>query len=264
MPEGDTVYQAARRLDAALRGQVLTRSDVRVPQHATVDLSGETVHEVVSRGKHLLMRVGETTIHSHLKMEGVWHVYPPGGRWRRPSHEARIVLETAGVQAVGFALGAMDILPTADEDTVVGHLGPDLLGPDWDAAEAGRRLAAQGSRPIGIALLDQRVMAGLGNEYRSEICFLRGVLPTRPVGETPELGAWIDLSRRMIVANRDRPVRVFTGDTRRGQGDWVYGREGRPCRRCGTPIRKEWLGDPVVEGPGRTDRQAFWCPRCQS
>ncbi|WP_210507603.1 Fpg/Nei family DNA glycosylase [Naasia sp. SYSU D00057] len=264
MPEGDTVYQAARRLDAALRGKVLTGCDVRVPRFATVDLTGQTVHEVVSRGKHLLMRVGESTIHSHLKMEGVWQVYPTGGRWRRPAHEARIVLDTADVQAVGFALGVLEILPTADEDDAVGYLGPDLLGPDWDAAEAERRLRAEGSRPIGIAILDQRVMAGLGNVYRSEICFLRGVLPTRPVDATPDLPAWIDLSRRVIVANRDRPERIFTGNTRRGQGTWVYGRAGKPCRRCGTPIRMEWLGDPVVEGRGSTDRQAFWCPRCQN
>ncbi|WP_210479847.1 Fpg/Nei family DNA glycosylase [Naasia sp. SYSU D00948] len=264
MPEGDTVYQAARRLDAALRGKTLIRSDVRVPRFATVDLSGQTVHEVVSRGKHLLMRVGDTTIHSHLKMEGVWQVYPRGDRWRRPAHEARIVLETEDVQAVGFALGVLEVLPTAEEDTAVGHLGPDLLGPDWDPAEAERRLRAQAGRPIGIALLDQRVMAGLGNVYRSEICFLRGVLPTRPVEEVPDLAAWVDLSRRTMLSNRDRPRRVFTGSLRRGEGFWVYGREGLPCRRCGTPIRLAELGDPLVPGRGSTDRQVYWCPRCQS
>lgn len=263
MPEGDTVYQAARRLDAALRGKMLTKSDVRVPRYATVDLAGQTVHEVVSRGKHLLMRVGDTTIHSHLKMEGVWQVYPRGGHWRRPAHEARIVLETADVQVVGFALGVLELLPTGEEDSVVGHLGPDLLGPDWDPAEAERRLRAEGRRPIGIALLDQRVMAGLGNVFRSEICFLRGVLPTRPVDETPDLAAWVDLSHRTIVANRDRSRRVFTGSLRGGEGTWVYGRDGRPCRRCGTRIRLAEIGDPVVPGRGSTDRQVFWCPRCQ-
>jgi endonuclease-8 len=264
VPEGDTVYRAAKRLDAALRGKVLTSCDVRVPQYATVDLTGRTIDEVLSRGKHLLMRLGDTTIHSHLKMEGEWILYAPGRRWNRPAHEARIVLGTVDVQAVGFSLGALDILSRTEEYDVLGHLGPDLLGPDWDAAEAERRLRAEGERPIGIALLDQRVMAGLGNVYRSEICFLRGVLPTRPVREVPDLPAWVALSRRTMFANRDRPSRVFTGNTRKGQGKWVYGRAGEPCRRCGTRIITDSLGDPVSPGQGSTDRIVFWCPRCQS
>jgi len=263
VPEGDTIYRAARRLNAALAGQTLVSSDVRVPQFATVQLGGQVIHNVASRGKHLLMRVGETTIHSHLKMEGAWLVYTPGERWRRPAYEARIVLNTETNQAVGFALGILELLPTAEEESVVGYLGPDLLGPDWDSAEAQRRLEAQGERPIGIALLDQRIMAGLGNVYRSEICFLRGVLPTRPTSETPDLPAWIDLSRRTIMANKDRSERIFTGNARPGQQKWVYGRAGKPCRRCGTSIRMDWLGDPVVSGNGSTDREVFWCPTCQ-
>lgn len=264
MPEGDTIYRAARRLDAALHGKVLTRCDVRVPEFATVDLTGQRIDEVVSRGKHLLMRIGDTTIHSHLKMEGAWILYQPGARWTRPGHEARIVLGTSDVQAVGFALGILEIMPRSDEDQVVGYLGPDLLGPDWDATEAESRLRAEGDRAIGIALLDQRIMAGLGNVYRSEICFLRGVLPTTPISQIADLSAWIDLSRRTIVANRDRSERVFTGDLRRGRQKWVYGRAGKPCLRCGTPIRKGSLGDPVVSGRGSTDRDVYWCPRCQS
>jgi endonuclease-8 len=264
VPEGDTIYRAAKRLDESLRGKTVTRSDVRVPAFATVDLSGRTIDAVVSRGKHLLMRLGDLTIHSHLKMEGTWQLVPRGARWRRPAHEARIILDTAEVQAVGFALGILEIVPRDEEHTVVGHLGPDLLGPDWDAGEALRRLTEQGDRAIGICLLDQRIMAGLGNVYRSEICFLKGVLPTRPVSQTPDLPGWIDLSRRTIVANKDRSERVFTGDLRRGRQKWVYGRKGDPCRRCGTPIRMAWLGDPVVPGRGSTDREVFWCPRCQT
>jgi len=263
VPEGDTVYRVARRLNAALAGTTLVSSDIRVPEFATVQLGGQVVHGVASRGKHLLMRVGDTTIHSHLKMEGAWIVYPRGGRWRRPAHEARIILDTESNQAVGYSLGILELLPTAQEDSVVGYLGPDLLGPDWDAQEALRRLEAQGDRAIGIALLDQRIMAGLGNVYRSELCFLRGVLPTRPTSETADLPAWIDLSRRTLVANKDRQERTFTGNTRPGQQKWVYGRAGKPCRRCGTTIRMEWLGDPVVAGRGSTDRQVYWCPRCQ-
>ena len=134
------------------------------------------------------------------------------------------MLGTAVVQAVGFALGRFEIMPRSDEDQVVGYLGPDLHGPDWDATEAESRLRAEGDRAIGIALLDQRIMAGLGNVYRSEICFLRGVLPTTPISQIADLSAWIDLSRRTIVANRERGERGVTGDLRRGPREWVYGR----------------------------------------
>ena len=264
MPEGDTVYRAAATLRTALVGKTVRRSDIRVPTFAEVDLAGRRIDEVLSRGKHLLMRVGDITVHSHLKMEGVWQVYRLGERWRRPAHEARIILETAENQAVGFALGVLELVPREDEDSVVGHLGPDLLGPDWDANEALRRVSEQGSRAIGLTLLDQRVMAGLGNVYRSEICFLKGVLPTRPTDEAGDLAAWIDLSRRTIVANRDRRERVFTGDTRPGRQKWVYGRAGKPCRRCGTPIREGRLADPVRPGQALQDRVVYWCPRCQS
>ena len=264
MPEGDTVYRAAKRLREALEGDVLTGCDVRVPRYANVDLTGERVDEVVSRGKHLLMRVGDWTIHSHLKMEGIWQVYEPGERWRHPAFEARIVLKTERVQAVGFALGLLEIVPRAEEADAVGYLGPDLLGPDWSAAEALRRMQEQGDRAIGLTLLDQRVMAGLGNVYRSEICFLKGVLPTRPTDAAGDLRGWIDLSRRTLFANKDRPERVFTGDTRKGRQKWVYGRAGDRCRRCGTPIQEGWLGDPVRLAQESQDRVVYWCPRCQS
>ncbi|MET0590047.1 MAG: DNA-formamidopyrimidine glycosylase family protein [Naasia sp.] len=264
MPEGDTVFRAAKVLRAALEGSVLTGCDVRVPKFATVDLSGETVHSVESRGKHILMRVGDATIHSHLKMEGVWQVYRDGERWRRPAHEARIVLRTADVQAVGFALGVLEIVPTAEEDDVVGYLGPDILGPDWDAGVALANMREQGDRSIGLTLLDQRVMAGLGNVFRSEICFLKGTLPTRPTDGVGPLEGWIDISRRVLVANRDRPERVFTGDTRKGRQKYVYGRAGKPCYRCGTKILDGRLGDPVASGEANQDRIYYYCPRCQS
>lgn len=264
MPEGDTVYRAAANLREALEGAVLTGCDIRVPKFATVDLTGETVHSVVSRGKHLLMRVGEITIHSHLKMEGVWQVYRPGERWRRPAHEARIILQTADLSAVGFALGVLELVATAEEEDVVGYLGPDLLGPDWDAGVVLDNMQAQGDRAIGLTLLDQRVLAGLGNVYRSEICFLKGVLPTRPTDEAGDLRGWIDLSRRTIVANKDRPERILTGDARKGRQKWVYGRAGKPCYRCRTPIRDGRLGDPVRPGEAAQDRVYYYCPRCQS
>ena len=259
MPEGDTVWKTAQLQHAALAGLVLEKSDFRVPKFATVDLSGQTVHEVVARGKHLFHRVGELSIHSHLKMEGVWRSYAPGEKWTKPAYTARVVLEAPGVQAVGFELGVLEVIATKDESDVVGHLGPDLLGADWDPEVAVARLAAAPEVPIYVALLDQRNLAGVGNVYANEICFLRGVLPTRPVGETPDLPAVIDLAERMLQANKQRFTRSTTGDLRPGQTSWVYGRRGRPCRRCGTRLRGGELGR--VEGQ---ERVVTWCPRCQS
>ena len=257
MPEGDTVWRAATNLNAALAGAILTRCDVRVPEFATVDLSGETVASVVSVGKHLLMRVGEWSIHSHLKMEGSWHLYSHGSAWKRPAHQARIVLETADWVAVGFSLGVTEIVPTARENEIVGYLGPDLLGPDWDSAEAIARLTAQPSTPIFVALLDQRNLAGLGNEYVNELCFVRGMLPEREVANT-DVPATVALARKLILANRDRTERTTTGDTRAGRRSWVYGRAGKPCRRCGTRIRSGSLGATALQ-----QRDTYWCPQCQ-
>ena len=247
MPEGDTVWLTARRLDEVLAGEVLTSSDFRVPAFATLDLSGETVDEVVSRGKHLLHRVGEFSIHTHLKMEGSWHVYQPDTPWRRPAWQARAVLSTTDWTTVGFSLGVTEVVARDKEDTVVGHLGPDLLGPDWNLDAAFANLASDPAVPIFIALLDQRNLAGLGNEYVNELCFLRGVLPSTPVSEV-DLPAIVALGVRLIHANRERVNRTFTGDTRGGQQDWVYGRMGRPCRRCGTRIRRGTLGPtPLIQ-----------------
>ncbi len=262
MPEGDTIHRAAARLHAALAGQTVLRSDVRVPRFATADLSGEVVDEVVARGKHLLMRIGDVTVHSHLKMEGAWHLMRRGDRWRRPAFEARMVLETtAGSgppwQAVGFALGELDLVPRDAEHEVIGHLGPDPLADDFDRAEALRRLTADPARPIGLALLDQRCVAGFGNDYRNELLFLRGVRPETPVGEV-DVAAALDLGVRLIRANVHRDERTTTGNTRRGERLWVAHREGRPCRRCGTPITRGLLGDDAL-----TERITWYCPSCQ-
>lgn len=258
MPEGDTVFRMARRLNDALAGAVLTGCDIRVPEYATVDLTGESIENVVSRGKHILMRVGTSTIHSHLKMEGDWHLYRPGAQWRRPAFQARIVLTTAQHTAVGFELGMLDVVPRAAEDSVVGHLGPDLLGSDWDAAEAVRRVAERSDDPIAVALLDQRNLAGLGNEYVAELCFLRGMLPTRQVRDA-DLPRAVDLAHRLIIANRDRVQRSTTGDLRPGRASWVYGRAGKPCLRCGARIRSGELGRTELES-----RVTFFCPHCQT
>jgi endonuclease-8 len=255
MPEGDTVWKTAQLQNAALAGSVLTGFDLRVPKFATADLTGETVHEVVSRGKHLLHRIGDVTLHTHLKMEGAWRTYAPGEKWRRPAFQARAVLTTADVVSVGFELGTTELLRRDEEESVVGHLGPDLLGA-WDPAEAARRLSACDD-PVYIALLDQRNLAGIGNVYANELCFLRGVLPTRPMAEV-DAAPLVDLAERMLQANKDRWVRSTTGDLRPGQTSWVYGRRGRPCRRCGTRLLGGELGRDMQE------RTVTWCPNCQT
>lgn len=256
MPEGDTVYRTAHRLDAALHGQQVTRFDLRVPRFATADLTGQTVHEVVPRGKHLLARIGEFTLHSHLRMDGAWLLYRAGERWRHPAFKVRAIIGTAAQEAVGIDIAEVELVPTRDEEELVGHLGPDPLSEQWDAAEAVRRLSSD-PRSIHVALLDQRNVAGFGNEYAAELLFLRGVLPTTPTPEV-DVPALIELGARTLRANRDRVDRTFTGNARRGFTDWVYGRAGRPCRRCGTLIRRGEIGaDPTRE------RITFWCPNCQ-
>jgi endonuclease-8 len=259
VPEGDTVFLTAKNLAAVLDGQALTRCDIRVPAFATVDLTGERVEAVVSVGKHLLHRVGEFTIHSHLKMEGEWHIYRDGARWRRPAWQARAVLGVPGVVTVGFQLGELEVVPREREDEIVGYLGPDILGANWDAELALANLTRDPDRPVGLALLDQRVIAGLGNVYRNELCFLRGVLPTRAVRDVREPGALIDLAHRLILANRDRVQRTTTGDLRPGRMTYVNRREGQPCLRCGTPIRRGSLGENEL-----TERDTYFCPVCQA
>jgi endonuclease-8 len=258
VPEGDTVYRTAHALDKVLAGRVLDRCDIRVPAFATVDLTGERVESVVSVGKHLLHRIGEFTIHSHLKMEGSWEIYPDGARWHSPAWQARAILGVPGITTVGFLLGELEVVPREREHEIVGYLGPDILAADWDPAIAVGNLGADPTRAIGLAVLDQRVIAGLGNVYRNELCFLRGVLPTRPVAEVPDLPGLVALAHRLIFANRDRLERVTTGDLRRGRRTWVHGREHQPCLRCGSPIRQSALGDTEL-----TERQTFYCPVCQ-
>ena len=256
MPEGDTIYQAARKLDQALTGQVLTSSDFRVPSLATSDISGATVTGTVSRGKHLLTRFdNELTLHTHLKLDGTWLVQPLGSRWRRPGHTARVVLRTTTTEAVGFQV-VLDLVRTSSEQDLVDHLGPDLLGPDWDADVALQRLLADPALPIGVALLEQRNLAGVGNVFKAELCFIAGVDPLTPVAVVPDLPAVLARAKQLLEANKDRHTRVTTGDRRRGYQLWVYGRRG-PCLRCGTPIRK------VDQGPPGHERVTYWCPTCQ-
>jgi endonuclease-8 len=263
MPEGDTVFRAARLLERRLSGRRLTETDFRVPQHATADLAGATVVTTLSRGKHLLTRIagpaeGERwTLHTHLKMEGAWQVYEPGRPWKRPAHQARVVLRTERAVAVGFSLGIVELLPTDRESEVVGHLGPDLLGPDWDEDEAMRRLLKDPDRPVGEALLDQTLLAGIGNMYMAELCFVAGVHPATRIGDVAGLTRLVRRAKQMLELNKERAVQSTTGDLRERERMWVYRRDRSPCRRCGTPIRVD------QRGPAGRERAAYWCPSCQ-
>jgi endonuclease-8 len=260
MPEGDTILQTAKRQHEALAGLVLTGFELRVPTFAAADLTGETVHEVVAVGKHLFHRIGDWSLHSHLKMEGVWRLVPPGARWPQPAFQARAVLRAASVTSIGFELGITELLLREDEHTVTDRLGPDLLGAGWNdssADDAVARLGLHPETPVFTAVLDQSNLAGIGNVYANELCFLRGVLPTTPVAQV-DAAAAVALARRLLLANRDRFPRVTTGDTRPGRRSWVYGRTGQPCLRCGTTLLGGELGRPGQE------RVVTWCPVCQS
>jgi endonuclease-8 len=256
MPEGDTVFHTAAVLRGALQGKTLTRCDVRVPRYATVDLTGHTVDEVLSRGKHLFIRVGPDSIHSHLKMDGSWRV-GTGNKPPAPAHKIRIVLAAGEIRAAGIDLGLLEVLDREHDMDVVAHLGPDLLGDDWDPQVAAANLVADPDRPVAAALLDQRVMAGVGNVYCNELCFVFGRLPTSPAGALADPRRIVTRARDMLWANRLRPNRTTTGNRRPGMDLWVYGRAGEPCRRCGTPIQRSESSDAAGE------RVTYWCPACQ-
>jgi len=260
VPEGDTVWNTARVLDR-LVGQVLDRGEFRVPRLAGADVSGWTVVESASRGKHLLLRLEDAsgagwTLHSHLRMDGAWRVFKPDERWAgRPAHLIRVVLRAERAVAVGYHLHELDLVPAAKEGTLVDHLGPDLLGKDWDAEEAARRIGERPEREIADALLDQRNLAGIGNLYKSETLFLRGINPWRKVAEVDNLDKMVTLAQKLLASNKGRWNQATTGSLRRGEQHWVFERAGSPCRRCGTIIRRSKQGD--------HERISYWCPKCQ-
>lgn len=260
MPEGDTVYRVAQRLDQRLKGLVVSRSDFRVPRHALADLSGRRTLGVVSRGKHLLHRFEDgVTLHSHLRMDGAWRTYDPGTPWTGGrAWTIRVILETDKVTAVGYRLPVVELLSTTQESRALGHLGPDLLGPDWDAQEAVRRLRAAPDRPLVEALLDQRNLAGIGNLYADELCFLARTSPWTPVGEVEELAGTVETAHDLLTRNAGTGIQSTTGSVAPGSTTWVYARADRACRRCATRIRRRpGLG-------GVAERDTWYCPGCQS
>jgi endonuclease-8 len=256
VPEGDSVFLAARRLAEALAGTVLTRGELRHPRLSTVDLSGRTVLGARSVGKHLFLRFDrELSLHHHLGMDGSWRFGPRV----RVDHRARVVLATESTMAVGDSLVQMALVRTADEHTLVSYLGPDLLDPHWSpahAAEAAERLGREPDREIGLALLDQRLMAGVGNVYKAEVCFLLGVSPWTPVSEV-DIPKVVELSRDLLLRNISSHARSTTGDPRRDRRLWVYGRVRTGCLRCGGRVLV------ANQGSDTRERVTYFCPTCQ-
>ncbi len=260
MPEGDTVWRTAHRLHQVFAGRPLTECDLRWPGLSTHDFTGAETLEVAPRGKHLLHRLdGGWTIHSHLRMEGCWRVEPTDAAPPPRAAKVRAVLATATYRAVGWSLGMLDVVRTADEGTLVGHLGPDLLGPDWDLDVAVAHLRASAA-PLAAALLDQRNLAGLGTMWTAEALFVEGLDPFAPAAgvDAATLGALLTRARRLLRASCGSAVPTSTGSARPGHDTYVHGRRHRPCRRCGTLVRMEFVGPPTQR------RTLYFCPRCQA
>jgi endonuclease VIII len=265
MPEGDTIFRTADALRAALVGRRVTAARAqprpglrRVPDLAR--LVGATAVAVEPRGKHLLIGFNNgLTLRSHMRMTGSWHRYRPGERWRRPAWAASAILETADSIAVAFDTPVVELLTDDDlrRSRPLNELGPDLLAREFDADEAVRRLRDRAGEQLGNALLDQRAVAGIGNVYKSEVCFLEQLSPWAPVATFADevLHAALRIARRLLQANARGSARSTTGSPVRGQALWVYGRAGRPCRRCGTRIE--------AARQGELARLTYWCPRCQ-
>jgi endonuclease-8 len=280
MPEGDTIFRAARTLDRALAGSAVARFETALPALARVDedapIAGRLVESVTARGKHQLMRFsarpggggGPLVLRTHMRMSGSWHLYRHGERWQRPRGAMRVLVETAAWVAVGFDVPVAEWLDERglERQRELRRLGPDLLAADFDAAEAERRLRARDAAAVGDALLDQAALAGIGNVFKSEILFVAGVSPFRSVASLSdeELRSIVAVSRRLLRANAGpgedgvawhAGARRTTGAANPAAALWVYGRGGDPCRRCATPV--------AYRKQGPDARGTYWCPRCQ-
>ena len=275
MPEGDTIYRAARTLHRALAGRVVTRFESVFPALTRVDvdtpLRGRTIERVEARGKHLLMWFsGELVLRTHMRMTGSWHIYRPHERWLRRRDEMRIVVETDEIHAVAFGVPVAEITSADELERVqpIRDLGPDPLSADFQADEAVRRIRSRSEIEIADVLLDQSAIAGIGNVYKSEVLFAGRVNPFVRVGElaTSNVEHLVAIAVKFMRANvadgtpamieTYRGLRRTTGRHDPGARLWVYGRAGKPCRRCGTPVAR------ARQGPNA--RSTYWCPRCQS
>jgi endonuclease-8 len=256
MPEGDTIHRAARRVGAALVGSEIRSIEMPQPRHSKdrwdERLRGRGVKAVDAHGKHLFLRFdGDLTLHSHLRMGGSWGVYPRGGKWHRGAHRAWLVIKTDEHDVVQFDGPVLELLTESRTrfDRQLAALGPDVLAPEFDEqAFLSRLRAAEPGRQIGDALLDQRIVAGIGTVWKSEGCFLAGLSPWRPIGTVSD-------EEVMRVIREMRPLMAQSAGGELRQRRWVFERSGRPCRRCNTQIR--------FRGQGDDNRNTYWCPECQ-
>ena len=273
MPEGDTIFRAARTLNRALAGRTVTRFESVFPALTRIDedtpMAGRTIERVSAAGKHVLMAFsGDLVLRTHMRMNGSWHIYRPGERWQRPRRDMRIAVTTREYEAVAFNVQVAEFLTarSAARQPDLRLMGPDLLSESFDADEAIRRLRDRGSLAIADALINQRIVAGAGNVYKSEVLFLCRVNPFLAVrdltdAQLRELLATARTQLRANVMDHTSAIVTYRGyrrTTRRAnpaEGLYVYGRAGRPCRRCGTAI--------LVRAQGTNARLTYWCPRCQ-
>ncbi len=272
MPEGDTIFRTARTLHRALAGHVVTRFESAFPSLNRVafdrPIVGRSIESVAPRGKHLLMTLtGDLILHTHMRMNGSWHIYRPGERWQRSPADMRVLVATEAFVAVGFNVPVAEWLSTRDlaRHRQLRSLGPDPLDPAFDRADVLARLRALGSVAVGDALLNQRVIAGIGNVLKSEILFVAGIDPFAPVGSLDDAFAarLIDTAHELLRANVLEPAQTLSaGSGRRTTRSmspaaalWVYDRSGKPCRRCGAMIQSRKTG---VDA-----RITYWCPTCQ-
>jgi endonuclease-8 len=255
MAEGDSILRIARRLDEALAGEevsVRTPGQRRPSGLPPTQLDGRVLERAESRGKHLILHFdGGLALHSHLGMRGSWHIYGPGDRWRRPASQAWIALAVNGAEAVNFGGSTMRIAREAQlrRDPRLARLGPDLLAEDFDARDAVRSLRGAGPQAeLGEALLEQSLVAGIGNIFKSEGCFEARIDPNRPLGSLSdqELADLLSSTRDLMLQA------VATGR----QPSRIYHAAGRPCPRCGTTV--------VSRAQGDSARTTYWCPGCQA
>jgi endonuclease VIII len=261
MPEGDILRRTAAALDRALAGQVLVRGELRWPTVAGVELVGRTVLETLPYGKHLFTRFDDArSLHTHLRMEGSWRVVANPAPASAQAATVRAVLGSAERTAIGDRLGMVDVVRTADERSLIAHLGPDLLADDFPSAglaAALERWAARSATPVVEVLLDQTVAAGIGTIYAAESLYARGIWPWTPADAVSDPASLLMTARSLMQRSVGAATPTATGETARGRTTRVHGRTGLPCRRCGTPIRRGTARKPPQERP------VWFCPVCQ-
>lgn len=272
MPEGDTIFRTARTLSRALAGKTVTHFSAELArlsvQAEDAGIVGQAITDVSAHGKHVVMRFASgVSLRTHMRMSGSWHIYRIGERWQRPRSEMRIVIETADFQAVAFVVHEAELVAEGALQERLETLGPDILGASFDPQLTAARILEAGARPMCDVLLDQRVLAGIGNVYKSELLFLARVHPARPANTIDRATAQLICERAAELLRSNvkdgseagmvtyHGLRRTTGRSNPGDRHWVYQRNNQPCRECGTPITMQRLGQHA--------RKCYYCPRCQ-